>query len=145
MKTRPIPPWLQRWGPAVILMLVIFIFSATPSNELPNFGRSDTIIKKGAHMLGYALLILAYLRGVTGTPLTGHETWKFAIFSLCLAVLYAMTDEYHQSFVPGRNSRWTDVGIDTIGGSVGLLLWSVLPSVRRATAFRLPAAPNGAG
>ena len=144
MKTRPIPAWLQRWGPAFVLMLVIFIFSATPSYDLPNFGGIDTIVKKGAHMLGYALLTLAYLRGSTGKAITGRETWKYAIFSLFLAALYAMTDEYHQSFVPGRNSRWTDVGIDTIGGAVGLLVWAIVPTVRRAIGFRLPVASNGA-
>jgi VanZ family protein len=119
-------------------MCVIFAFSATPSNELPNFGSSDTIIKKGAHMLGYALLTLAYLRGLKVTSNNRSETWKFAIFSLILAALYAMTDEYHQSFVPGRNSRWTDVGIDTIGGIVGLLFWTGFPAIRRAAAFFLP-------
>jgi VanZ family protein len=95
-------------------------------------------------MLEYALLTLAYLRGATGTPSTRHATWKYAIFSLCLATLFAMTDEYHQSFVPGRNPRWADVGIDTIGGTVGMLLWSGIPAVRRTTAFGLLAASRKA-
>ncbi len=93
--------WLQQWGPAFVLMIVIFGFSATPEVDLPNFGGMDTVVKKGAHMLGYALLTLAYLRGSSGTAVTRREIWKYALFSLCLAALYAMTDEYHQSFVPG--------------------------------------------
>ena len=93
-------------------------------------------------MLGYALLTLAYLRGFTGAPITGRDNWKYALFSLSLAALYAMTDEYHQSFVFWRHSRWTDVGIDTIGGAVGLLVWAVVPAVRRTIGFRLPVASN---
>ena len=122
----------------MIIMLVIFIFSATPSNELPNFGGSDTLIKKGSHMLGYGLLTLAYLRGINGVKKTNNSNWLDMVLALVLAVIYAMTDEYHQSFVYGRNSRWADVGIDTIGGAIGLLLWEFLPAVKKITQFQLP-------
>jgi VanZ family protein len=38
-----------------------------------------------------------------------------------LCILYAITDEYHQSFVPGRSPRGMDVGIDALGAVLGLL------------------------
>ena len=145
VKTNPLISWIRCWGPAIVIMAVIFLLSATPSRILPNFGVSDTLVKKGAHMLGYALLTLAYMRGMSGLQAGGKQSWKAAALSLILAALYAMSDEYHQSFVPGRNSRWTDVGIDAVGGTVGLILWSLLPSLRRATAFRLPSALKGGG
>ncbi len=134
--------FLIQWGPAVLAMLVIFILSATPSYDLPDFGGADTLVKKGAHMLGYALLTLAFLRGVMGFSGNRQITWKHACLALILSFLYAMTDEYHQSFVPGRHSRWTDVGIDTIGGSVGLALWSLVPIIRHLTSFRLVSASD---
>jgi len=42
------------------MMLVIFLFSARPSSDLPNFGWADTIVKKGGHVIGYALLAWSY-------------------------------------------------------------------------------------
>ena len=38
-----------------------------------------------------------------------------------LAVLYGMSDELHQSFVPNRDANWLDVGFDTVGAAVGIL------------------------
>ena len=56
--------FLSRWGPALVLMAVIFAASATPGEDLPNAGAWDTLFKKGGHLLGYALLGAAYLRGL---------------------------------------------------------------------------------
>lgn len=145
VKTKPFFFLIRLWGPAIVVMAVIFLLSATPSSELPNFGENDTLVKKGAHMLGYALLTLSYVRGVSRILAEGKQTWKVVLLALGLAALYAVSDEYHQSFVPGRHSRWADVGIDAIGGTVGLILWGLLPGLRRATAFRLPSTPKGTG
>lgn len=128
---------LLRWGPAVAVMLVIFLLSATPSNELPNFGGVDTLIKKGAHMLGYALLMLCFLRALSRTTGSGKLPVGIMALSVALVVVYAMSDEFHQSFVPGRNSRWTDVGIDTIGGMAAMVLWSLIPTLRKIASYRL--------
>jgi VanZ family protein len=43
-------------------------------------------------------------------PLKGR-IWPVGI----VAFLYAAGDEYHQTFVPGRGGKWTDVAIDSIG------------------------------
>ena len=104
---------LPKWLPAIILMLVIFAFSATPSSGLPNFNAADFIIKKSAHMLGYALLALAYLRAFDNDI----SKWKLA---WVLAVLYATSDEFHQSFVAGRYASWVDVLIDSAGAAIAL-------------------------
>ncbi|HLO14406.1 MAG TPA: VanZ family protein, partial [Anaerolineales bacterium] len=56
--------WVRRWGPALLVMAVIFIFSSRPSSALPHFGTWDYVVKKVGHMLGYALLALAYWRGL---------------------------------------------------------------------------------
>ncbi len=109
------PPVLLRWWPALLVMAAIFFFSSLPSNEIPNLGPFDFSIKKLAHMLGYAFLAQAYLSGL------GRENPRSILFAWILTILYAMTDEYHQSFVPGRNARWLDVGIDSLGSVIGLL------------------------
>ena len=77
-------------------------------------------MKKGGHALGYGLLGLAYLRGLKGE---GHIlTPRHLLLAWTLAVLYSATDEFHQSFTPGRTPAVTDVLIDSVGAAVALFL-----------------------
>jgi VanZ family protein len=111
------PLWLRaimRWTPALALMTVIFLLSATPSDEMVNFGVYDLLVKKGAHMVGYGLLALAFLRGL------GYQRKNYIMLVLLLVFLYAASDELHQSFVPGRNASLVDVGIDLVGAVIAL-------------------------
>ena len=116
---------LQRWGPALMLMLAIFLFSNTPSTEIPNLGGWDRLVKKGGHMLGYALLALTLLRGL------GPADWRNILFAFIGAALYAASDELHQSFVPGRHAALVDVAIDSLGAALGLLAARHLPVLQR--------------
>lgn len=105
-------------------MLTIFLFSAQPSWELPDFEGADRIVKKGAHMVGYALLALAYWRAL------GFQKQK-AWLAWLLAVLYAATDEFHQSFVPGRSpSIWDVLVFDNLGAVLSLWLVSLYKTQR---------------
>lgn len=98
-----------------MLMGMIFVFSSIPSDRLPGFeGPLDVIVKKGGHMLGYGLLALAYLRG------TGASRPRVWFLAWALAVLYALTDEFHQSFTAGRGATLRDVGIDAVGAALAL-------------------------
>jgi VanZ family protein len=98
------------------MMVVIFAASSFPSADLPRFGWWDVIVKKGGHLLGYGLLALAYLRGLSyGVRITGRHV----MLAVCLAGLYGATDEFHQLFVPGRGAMLTDVLIDTVGAVFG--------------------------
>jgi hypothetical protein len=109
--------WLRRWGPALLLMAVIFIASAQPKEVVPDFGAHDWGVKKAAHAFGYALLGVAYLHGLAGGR---PPTWRQAALAVVLAALYAATDEYHQSFVPDRGADLLDVGIDALGAALGV-------------------------
>ena len=87
---------------------------------MPNFGLIDFLVKKGGHALGYGLLALAYLRGLKGER---SEIIPRQLFiAWVLATLYSATDEFHQSFVPGRHPAVTDVMIDSFGAMAGLIL-----------------------
>lgn len=105
---------VPRWLPALLMMVAIFLFSSRTSNELPNFGGWDYLVKKGAHGVGYGLLALSYLRALP------KRNYVLAWF---LAVLYSATDEFHQSFVPGRHAAITDILIfDNLGAMIALFL-----------------------
>jgi VanZ family protein len=115
---------LLRWLPALVVMAVIFALSSTPSQDLPNFGLLDTLVKKGGHFVGYAILALTYWYGLK-TPDDGDRLRPYSV-AFALAVLYAVSDEYHQSFVPGRHPSWVDAFlIDGSGAAVmlGLVRW----------------------
>jgi VanZ family protein len=110
---------LKRWGYATILMVVIFIFSSIPNTAMPKFGLMDMLVKKGGHALGFGLLALAYLYGLSGN--FRERKLRMTLTALVLATLYAALDEYHQSFVPGRHPSIVDILIDMCGSSLALL------------------------
>ena len=95
-------------------MALIFALSAQPKHGIiPSFGAWDLLVKKGAHLMGYAILAWLWHRA-----LNGRKPWT----AWCIAVLYAASDELHQSFVLGRNAQLVDVGIDALGATLGLLV-----------------------
>jgi len=107
---------ITRWLPAIFMMMVIFGFSSIPGKVMPNFGAMDLVVKKGAHVLGYALLACSFWYG---QGFTRHGWW----LALLLAILYAISDEFHQSFVPGRHPSWVDaLVIDGSGAGLGLVV-----------------------
>ncbi len=109
---------LSRWFPAVLMMFAIFLFSSQPSSDLPNFNWADEILKKGGHVIGYAMLALSYWYAFR---MQGNKRW----LAWLLAVLYALTDELHQSIVPGRHPSIRDVLIfDNLGAIISLWVTS---------------------
>jgi VanZ family protein len=103
---------LVRWLLVVCWMGVIFALSATPSLASPFEPIYDFILRKLAHVTVYAVLtILAYgaLRLHMARP---THAWLLA---LLIAMLYACSDEWHQTFVPGREGTVRDVVIDSVG------------------------------
>ena len=102
---------IRRWLPALIWMGLIFLVSAQPS--LPSVpGRWDLLLKKGMHMVAYGILTILYLWALRGSA---HDDRVVRVASVVLALTYALSDEYHQTFVPGRNGTWVDVAVDGVG------------------------------
>jgi VanZ family protein len=103
-----------RWFPALLVMGLIFWFSSQPSEALPVFSWADKIVKKSGHIFGYAMLAFWYWFAL---GLDYKRRWL--VWSM--AILYAVTDEYHQSFVMGRNaSAWDVLIFDNIGALISL-------------------------
>lgn len=114
----------RRWIPALIIMGLIFLASSIPSSQMPNIGNLDFFLKKGGHFTGYALLALGFLRGMQ------NDKPRNLVLVLLLCGLYAISDELHQSIVSGRNSSPIDVGIDFLGSTFGILLFSKVSPIR---------------
>jgi VanZ family protein len=112
---------IQRWIPAWIVMALIFIASSLPAYDLPHFGVLDFIIKKGGHMAGYAMLSIAFLYGLRPNRRSYRRS---IVLALCFAVVYAVSDELHQTFIAGRNGSPADVLVDTAGAAFGSGLWT---------------------
>ena len=75
-------------------------------------------LRKVAHASEFCILgILVY----TCLKAFNIKKYKIILFSILLSFIYACTDEFHQSFVQGRTSQFTDVLIDTAGAVIGVL------------------------
>ena len=82
------------------------------------------VARKWAHLTEYALLATLLWRALRGAR-TGW-TRRQAVIAWLGATGFAMTDEFHQAFVPGRQGSPWDVLIDSVGAAGGLLmLWSL--------------------
>ena len=110
-------------------MGLIFYLSAQQSvgPELPNFTR---VI---AHFSEYALLA-----GLWAWALEPYLGRRAILAAAAIAMLYAVSDEFHQSFVPGRDSDPIDVLVDCCGIAFGLWLSARLSSARRVAPRRPP-------
>ncbi len=111
-------------------MATIFTLSSMPASRLPHFGPFDLWIKKGGHATGYALLALAYAYAL---PSRLSLPYRLSL-GFIMAVLFALSDEFHQSFVQGRTSSLRDVGIDAAGAAVALLTAGFYSSNSRSNA-----------
>jgi VanZ family protein len=81
------------------------------------------IVRKLAHFLEYALLGLLAARAFKSSPRSAVRARWFVICS-AIVVVYALLDEYHQSFVPSRTPSISDSFVDMAGGMTALLIMS---------------------
>ena len=98
-----------RYGPPLALMGLIFFLSAQPDLS-SGLGGWDLVLRKLAHMTEYALLFALWRRALPAV-----SPWAAAT----IAVGYAITDEFHQTFVEGRHGAPVDVLIDSVGVAIG--------------------------
>jgi VanZ family protein len=113
---RPTARWpVLWWGLVLVWFVVIWWFGE--SQALPMTASGDAgrwLLRKALHLFVYGVLggLLALALGSRDRP-----AW---VVGLCLLV--ALGDEVHQSFVPQRAFRLHDLGIDALGGAVGMLV-----------------------
>jgi VanZ family protein len=131
-----------KWLLVIAWMAIIFIFSSQPgdtSEETSQFviyifnllgldlnsvfgSLASFAVRKGAHFTEYFILYMFLYNAL-------KESFSFKkalLFSLLGVFLYASSDEFHQSFVPGRGPAFRDVLIDTSGGLLALVVTLIL-------------------
>lgn len=103
--------------------LVIYVFNLLGLDLNSVFGTlADFIVRKCAHFTEYFILYMLIYNAL-------KESFSFKkalVFALLGVFLYASSDEFHQSFVPGRGPAFRDVLIDTSGGLLGLIIMYIL-------------------
>ena len=144
------------WLPAVIIMIVIFCFSSVPAdtssedsltiaenlltiyenvttNSYEGSNRTlilediNHIVRKSSHFLEY--LVLAFSLAFHLKVSKARNVWRFTL-PVIISAIYAASDEYHQTFIPGRSGQISDVVLDTLGASAGMLLFVMVISLR---------------
>jgi len=105
---------IRRYAPALAVMALIFGLSAQPDLS-SGLGSWDLLLRKLAHITIYAALWLAVARAMQ---------WRRPLPTTVIALLYAGSDELHQSFVAGRHGTPVDVAIDAIGMGLAALAWT---------------------
>jgi hypothetical protein len=87
------------------------------------WGYSWFAIVKGWHAAEFAILFALVL--VCLNRMMGSRPRRNVALSMAFCVLFALFDEYHQTFVPGRGRTWTDVAIDGVGIGLARLIASL--------------------
>lgn len=118
--------WLRGWGPALLCAALIFLASSRPTIPVPLERGTDKL----AHFVAYSVFgfALGHARFHSGIP--------FAAAAV-IGALYGLSDELHQSFVPGRSAELGDWVADALGVLAGLFayhLWRRLRSGREGGA-----------
>ncbi len=107
--------------PLAVAMGTIFILSHQPGDRLslPSFPGMDKI----GHMVIYGTLALTAIFAFTG-QLKDTRPQRILFLTLVFCLFYGISDEFHQSFIPGRSASVLDVLADCGGAAMVGLLWA---------------------
>lgn len=108
----------HRYLPTLMWMALIFALSSISTLPGPEQISWDFVLKKGAHMFVYAVLFRLALRSVAWKRQPHKRDY---LISFALVLLYALSDEWHQSFTPGRSPKWYDIAYDMWGAWVAFV------------------------
>jgi VanZ family protein len=117
---------LAAWLPAIAIAAIIFALSARPNLRVTE-GDLDLVLRKLAHLVVFGLLAAGCLRGLTFHGVRGRAA---LVGAAALATAYAISDEFHQTFVAGRSGAPLDVAIDLVGILVALAVLAGNPRLR---------------
>jgi VanZ family protein len=118
---------ISNWLPVILWAAVIFYFSSLKQVKVSDFLIWDFVVKKVAHVTEYAILYALLYRA----------TAKNFVVAYLVTILFAATDEFHQTFVLGRNGTPLDLGFDSSGANIATYLLWKLKQIRPGKAKKL--------
>jgi hypothetical protein len=109
---------LSLWVPLFLWGLVIFLFSSRPTGVASTIQLQDFFIKKTAHFVEYGIFATLAFRALKGSGVKPQNAY---IYAFLITLGYAITDEFHQAFTPGREPTVRDIFIDASGAAITLI------------------------
>lgn len=106
---------LYYWFPPLIWMVFIFVFSSRTRISMTHEYVTDFIIFKSLHMIEYATLYFLTFRAFNSLSSSHIKPFSRMLYPLIISFLYAISDEFHQTFISTREGTPRDVIIDSIG------------------------------
>ncbi|NUP89441.1 MAG: VanZ family protein [Candidatus Sumerlaeia bacterium] len=102
-------------------MALIVMGSSRPASDIPRLFTLIPHLDKIAHTVEYTILGLLLAR--VAMRLRPLRLAQLTAVCGAFALAFGITDELHQSFVPGRSVSLVDLAADTAGGALGALAW----------------------
>lgn len=108
------------WAPFLCWVFLIFILSSIPGSRIPKISIAG--FDKIGHIFIYSVFGFLLIRAVTKT--SNISLTKAVILSVIIASIYGISDEWYQSFVPGRTADKVDFFADFVGVGMGIFLYN---------------------
>lgn len=86
-------------------------------------------LRKCAHATEYAVLAILIIFTINAYA-TKNYSMKKILLVILICFIYSLTDEYHQSFVPGRTSLFTDCLVDTTGSIIACIIYTTIKKIK---------------
>jgi VanZ family protein len=108
--------FVRYWLPVALLCAAIFFQSAyPPPKQIPPWPHIDKLL----HLCVYGLLGVLICRALSTIGPLYAGKWQLLMCAVVLTTLYGLSDEWHQSFVPGRYASAADLLADFVGALIG--------------------------
>ncbi len=112
-------------GPAIFWAMLIFVLSSLPDIPGPRLGVEFE--DKWGHVVVYTILGILLARAFFQQRRFPSCRRNYILIAIIIGIVYGISDEYHQSFVPGRFADVVDALADTLGIIIGVLLFRFVP------------------
>ena len=113
--------FLKYWLPVLLWAGCIFLISSLPGEDIPCFFYGQEII---FHIVEYMLLAILLNRALKNSGFRdSSDKPKRVLLVILLCLIYAIFDEIHQHFVPGRSSSIVDLLVDSFGIVLGSVIY----------------------
>ena len=113
--------YLKYWAPSILYMALIFAISSMQQPPLPTPKFEWLSIDKIYHFIEYGILSVLLTIALINVPPKWLPTNWIWVTAALISILYGVSDEWHQTFVPGRFATLSDLVSDAIGAVAGVV------------------------